>query len=97
MGHPVYSSCSKGSGWTDPSSASFISAIERDKIDVGRSPHFIRRRDVPWTDLLLMLSQVSFGRRKELGTVAWVRPTSVVSGLGSTVDLSVWDVVESAT
>ena len=47
MEHPVYSSCSKGSGWTDPSSAGFVSPIERDKIDAGRSPHFISRGGPP--------------------------------------------------
>jgi hypothetical protein len=48
--HPVYSSCSKGSGWADPSSAGFMSPIERDKIDAGRSPHFIKRADLPRAD-----------------------------------------------
>ena len=99
MGHPVYSSRSKGSGWTDPSSEGFVSPIERDKIDAGRSPHFKRRGGLPRADLLhsRMSSQFSFGRCKELGTIAWVRPSFVVSGPGSILGLSVWDVVGSAT
>ena len=91
MGHPLYSSCSKGSGWTDPSSAGIISPIERDKIDAGRSPRLIRSGDLPRADLLCWSSQVSCGRCKELGTVGWV------SGPGSILALSVCDVVDSAT
>jgi hypothetical protein len=45
VGHSVYSFYSKESGSADPSSAGFTPAIEKDRIDACRSPHFKRRRD----------------------------------------------------
>jgi hypothetical protein len=40
-------------------------------------------------DILHMSCQASVGRCKELGTLARVRPSSLVSGLGSILGLSV--------